>query len=145
MKVTIYIEKKNFDLFFTWLNRISQGVVSQRPMRYQIVPDGFNQPLQIALTANEYAAIQDTEADLERLQEEIGGELHFAPDPIDIEKIAASGIIKKAQRYDMLADVVMTALELTSCIPGLTPLEALVIADREWIAEEKNTEFEQEW
>ena len=145
MKVTIYIERKNFDLFFTWLNRIAQGVVSQRPMQYQIVPEGFTQPLQISLTADEYAAIQDTEADLDRLQEEIGGELHFVPEPIDIEKIAASGLIKKAQRYDMLADVVMTALELSSFIPGLTPLEALVIADREWIGEEKSTEFGQEW
>jgi hypothetical protein len=145
MKVTIYIEKKNFDTFFTWLNRINQGVISQRPLLYSTSSEGFNQPLQISLTANEYAAIQDTEADLEKLQEEIGGELYFAPEPVEIDKIAANGIIKKAHRHDMLADIVMTALELTSYIPGITPLEALVIAEREWIGEEKNAEPEQDW
>jgi hypothetical protein len=145
MKVTIYIEKKNFDTFFTWLNRINQGVISQRPLLYSTASEGFNHPLQISLTANEYAAIQDTEADLEKLQEEIGGELYFAPEPVEVDKIAANGIIKKAQRHDMLADIVMTALELTSYIPGITPLEALVIAEREWIGEEKNAEPEQDW
>lgn len=142
MKVTIYIEKRSFDTFFTWLNRINQGVISHRPTRYSTCPEGFTSPLQITLSGSEYATLQDVEADLARIKEEIGAELHYTPEPMEQEKIMVNAIIKKAQRHDALAELVISALELASYLQGITPLEALVIAEGECIhaANEKTEE-----
>ncbi len=134
MKVSLYIEKPNFDTFFVWVNRLSQGVLSSCPVKYSHSKEDFENPIHLLLEANEYAAIRDAVDDMNRLRDEMGGgDLVFYPEPLESEKILMQGILRNAQRYDLDVDVVYTALEVSKHIPGITPLEALVIAEREWV------------
>lgn len=134
MKVSIYIEKKDFDSFFTWSNRLSQGILSACPVRYSHTDDGFSSPLHVSLDAKEYASICDVVQDLNEIQEKMGGgEFLFRPEPLESERILMQGILKNARRYDIDVDVVHTAIEMSKHIPGITPLEALIIAEREWL------------
>jgi hypothetical protein len=133
MKVSIYIEKKEFNTFFVWVNRINQGIISKCPTQYSESSHSFREPVQILLTADEYAVIQDIEDDIKSLETELGGELVYTPEPLENDKIVINNILKNAQRHDVEADLVNTALELIGYIPGITPLEALIIAEREWL------------
>lgn len=133
MKVSIYIEKREFNTFFVWVNRINQGIISKCPTQYSESSHGFHEPVQILLTADEYAVIQDIEEDIKSLETELGGELVYTPEPLENDKIVINNILKNAQRHDVEADLVNTALELVGYIPGITPLEALIIAEREWL------------
>lgn len=133
MKVSLYIEKRDFDTFFIWTNRLSSGVLSTCPVVYDNNPDRFETPLQLLLEANEYAMLRDAEQDMKDLRDKVGGDFIFYPEPLENDKILMNGILRNAQRYDLEVDLVNTALELTTYIPGITPLEALIIAEREWL------------
>jgi len=131
MRVSLYIEKSDFDTFFIWSNRLATGVLSTCPVAYKNTPDSFKAPLQLLLEANDYAMIKDAEEDLKKLRDRVGGELVFYPEQLEEDKILMSVILRNAQRHDIEVDLIKTALELSTIIPGITPIEALIIAERE--------------
>ncbi len=133
MKVSVYIKKSDFDNFFIWANRLSQGIVAECPVHYSHDREEFVSPVQLYLDAREYAMIQDTEKGLAELKESHGGEMQFRPEPLETDKIVMQSILLNAKRHDLEVDLVNTALELTKHIPGITSLEAMIIAEREWI------------
>jgi len=137
MKASIYIEKRDFDTFVVWINRLNQGVLTSCPVRYETLAEGFSNPVHLLLDADEYAMLRDAERDLAKLQQCLGGELHFTPEPLETEKILMAGILRNAQRYDAEVDLVNAALEISMRLPGITPLEALVIAERDWVVVKK--------
>jgi hypothetical protein len=134
MKASLYIEKPDFDTFFVWVNRLSQGVLSTCPVKYSQSSEGIADPVHLLLDANEYAMLRDAQEDIEDLRQKLGdNEIIFYPEPLENEKILIGSILRNAQRHDLEVDLVNTALELSTRIPGITPLEAMVIAEREWI------------
>jgi len=133
MKVSIYIEKSSFDTFCVWVNRINQGIISKCPVDYSESNQGFVTPMHLLLTADEYAVIQDIEEDIKHLEDEMGGEMVYTPEPLENDKIVINNILKNAHRHDVEADLVNTALQIIGYIPGITPVEALIIAEREWL------------
>jgi hypothetical protein len=136
MKATIFLEKKNFDKFLTWMNRLDQGIIIQCPVNYQYQIDGLKDPMQVLIEGDEYAMMQDTEDDINELKDKIGiSETNFIPEPYDADKLLMSGIIKNAARWDLMVDVIYAAIEIAQEVKGITPLEAMIIAEREVIAE----------
>jgi len=134
MKVALYIEKRSFDDFFIWLNRLSSGVLLESPVCYSHKRGDLRDPLQVYLTPNEYCLIQDSESNLRDIKETWGDlDIQYETRPLDDEKIQMNDILRNAQRYDMSVEVVNTAIELAMQIPGITPLESLIIAEKEWI------------
>ena len=136
MKATIFLEKKNFDKFLTWMNRLDQGIIIRCPVNYQYQIDGLKDPMQVLIEGDEYAMMQDAEDDINELKDKIGiSETNFIPEPYDADKLLMSGIIKNAARWDLMVDVIYTAIEIAQEVKGITPLEAMIIAEREVIAE----------
>jgi len=134
MKVSLYIEKKDFDGFFVWMNRLKSGVLIPPPVFYIHTRNSLRDPLQVSLTPDEYNLIQDAEKNLEDIQDMWGNlDIHYDPRPLNDEKIMMADILRNAQRYDMGVDVVNTAIELAMQIPGITPLEAMIISEKEWL------------
>jgi hypothetical protein len=62
-------------------------------------------------------------------------DVHYTPEPYDADKLLMSGILKNAERWDLAVDVVSAAIEIAQQVKGITPLEAMIIAEREVIAE----------
>ena len=134
MKVSLYIEKKDFDGFFVWMNRLKSGVLIPPPVFYIHTRNSLRDPLQVYLSPDEYNLIQDAEKNLEDIQEMWGNlEIQYDPRPLNDDKIMMADILRNAQRYDMGVDVVNTAIELAMQIPGITPLEAMIISEKEWL------------
>ena len=134
MKVSLYIEKNDFDGFFVWMNRLKSGVLIPPPVHFTHRKGDINDPLQVSLDPDEYNLIQDIESNLEYIQEIWGNlDIQYDPQPLNEDKVLMNDILRNAQRYDIGVDVVNTAIELAMQIPGITPLEALIISEKEWI------------
>jgi hypothetical protein len=137
MKVTIYIEKDEFDNFFKWVNRLNQGILSNSPVKYSTTDQNFDSPLQLSLEPPLYHLIKDAEKDIKTLQEVYGEmDLTFKPMSRSWELRAVQDVVRNSQRYDMEANVIYTALLTIAAMPELTPSEAMIIAEREWITGE---------
>ena len=79
-------------------------------------------------------AVSQTEANIEAIRNTWGNlDILYTPESLENQKIMMGDIIRNASRYDLVVDVVNTAIELAMQIPGITPLEALIIAERDWI------------
>jgi hypothetical protein len=133
MKVSLYIEKKNFDEFFIWFNRLNQGVILPSPIVYSHKKEDIEDPLQVYFSADEYALIQDTESNIEEIKKTWGNlDILYSPESLENQKILMGDILRNAKRHDSLVDLVSASIELAMHIPGITPLEAMIIAEREW-------------
>jgi hypothetical protein len=134
MKLTVYIEKRDFDNFFVWMNRLGQGALQPSPVPFSHKKEDIQDPLQISLNPDEYNLIQDAESNIEAIRNTWGNlDILYSPESLENQKIMMGDIIRNASRYDLTVDVVNTAIELAMQIPGITPLEALIIAERDWI------------
>lgn len=134
MKAIIYIEKQDFDKFFNWLNRLKQGNLTPAPNYYSLNENDLEKPLQVLLNPDEFAIIQDAEKNIEDIKKEYGNlSILYKPESLIQEKIMMGDILRNAARHDCLVEVYNTAIELAMAIPGLTPLDALLIAEREWL------------
>jgi hypothetical protein len=139
MNISLYIEKKDFDNFFIWMNRLSQGVISGPLTKYSHYKDDIKDPLHLSLSKDEYSLIQNCERNLEVINKSWGSiEVLYQPNFPDNDKIMIADILRNASRYDLGVQVVHTAIELAANIPGITPLEALIISEREWLNDEKS-------
>jgi len=134
MKVTVYIEKSEFDEFFTWLNRINFGVFCTQPVKFSHRESDMKDPFKIILESREYTAIRDNHKDLELLQQQYGKcELEFSPESTKNDLLLIQDIVREANRYDLANEVIYTALIVMKQLPDVTPSEAIIIAEREWI------------
>lgn len=134
MKVKIYIEKEDFENFFLWVNRLRQGILSSPTVNYSTVEKGIKNPLQLSLDAEMYNLVQDALADIETIGDNYGDmELDFQPLSRSWELRTIGDIVRSSTRYDMASNVIYTALCAISQIPGLSPAEAMIIAEREWV------------
>jgi len=141
MKVNLYIEKRDFDNFFIWLNRLSQGVISTPLTKYSHRKEDIEDPLHVSLSQDEYSIIQNNERNVEVINKSWGSmEVVYQPNFPDGDKIMMADILRNASRYDLGVQVVNTAIELAAQIPGITPLEALIISEREWLNDENSQE-----
>jgi hypothetical protein len=135
MKINLYIEKKDFDPFFIWMNRLSQGIIESCPITYSHVKEDIKDPLNVSLTADKYALIHDAEKNIEDIQNSFGSlDILYEPQSIEKDKILIGDILRNATRYDLAVNVINTAVELATVIPGITPLEAMIISEREWLS-----------
>jgi hypothetical protein len=138
MKVNLYIKKQDFDKFFTWLNRLAIGVITEPPVQYLTSQNDIEDLLQVSLLPDEYCLIRDTEKYLEDIRKTYGSlELTYKPEPLQEDRIVMANIIQKAGHYDLALEVVETAIQLATQIPGITPLEALIISEKDWLNVEK--------
>jgi hypothetical protein len=137
MKFNIYIEKRDFDNFFIWMNRLSQGVICTPLAKYSHRKEDVEDPLQVALLQDEYSIIQNNERNIEVINKSWGTmDVVYQPSFPDSDKFMMADILRNAGRYDLEVQVVNTAIELALQIPGITPLEALIISEREWLNDE---------
>jgi hypothetical protein len=135
MKVTVYIEKNDFDEFFKWMNRISLGHIASPPVRFSHCSEDIKDPLRVSLEAREYTLIKDVERDIDDIQKTYGPfEIDFSPESTSSHLLIIQDILREADRQDLKNEIVYTALQAALHIPGITPAEAMVIAEREWLA-----------
>jgi len=45
-------------------------------------------------------------------------------------------IIRNSLRHDLAVQVMNTAVEIAMAMPGITPVEAFIISEREWLSNE---------
>jgi len=133
MKVSLYISKKDFDQFFVWVNRLQKGIILPAPVEYSHSKEDIEDPLHLSFPANEYALIQDTESNIEEIKRTWGNlDILYHPESLENQKILMGDMLRNASRHDSLVDLVSSSIELAMHIPGITPLEAMIIAEREW-------------
>jgi hypothetical protein len=134
MKVNIYIEKIDFDQFFVWVNRLNHGILSTPPVKYHTDTVGLKNPLQLSIEPEMYTLIADALNDLETIGKKYGEvDLDFEPLSRSWELRTIKDVVRSAARYDMEPNVIYTALSTIAQIPGLSPAEAMIIAEREWL------------
>lgn len=134
MKVDLYIEKDNFDMFFRWVNRIGLGIYSSPPVRFSHRIEDIKDPLKISLDSREYTLIKDLEHDIEEIQKTHGPfEIDFSPENTATHLLAIHDVLREAMRKDLVTEVVFSALQIALQMPDITPTEAMVIAEHEWL------------
>lgn len=142
MKVVIYIEKSDFDAFFQWINRLNNGNLCHAPVPYYIEKEEAKEPLQLIVEPEFYNLIQDAEADLEKIQKDFGTmELEYDPTSISWELRTIADILRNSRRLDIEADVVYTALFTAAEVPDISPTEAMIIAEREWLEKQEKEDI----
>ena len=133
MKVSLYISKNDFDEFFIWLNRLNQGITVPCPVKYFYEKNDVESPLHLSLLPDEYCLITDTEKNIEDIQNTWGNlDILYYPESLENQKVVMGSILRNAARYDGLVDLVSASIELAMHMPGITPLEAVIIAEREF-------------
>lgn len=138
LKVNIYIEKDEFDKFFQWINRLNNGILTTPTISYSADSSKFNQPLQLSIEPQMYHLMKDAEKDLDHLKNEYG-EMNVSFEPLSLswELRVLSDVLRNARRYDLEADLAYTALFTMAEVPGITPSEAMIIAERELITDKE--------
>jgi hypothetical protein len=141
MKITIYIEKSEFDNFFKWFNRITLGIYSTPTVKYSHRQEDIDDPLRVTLDSREYTLIQDIEKDLNDIQNTYGPlEIDFSPTSTGNNLLIIQDILKEADRFDLRNEVVYTALQIAQQLPDITPIESMIIAEREWLYDHQTHE-----
>ena len=134
MKVELYIEKDRFDTFFRWINRISLGIYSTPPVRFSHRIEDIKDPLKVSLDSREYTLIKDIESDIKEIQRTHGPfEIDFSPENTATHLLAIHDVLREAERKDLVTEVVYSALQIALQMPDITPTEAMVIAEHEWL------------
>lgn len=134
MKVELYIEKDEYDIFYRWINRISLGIYSTAPIRFSHRIEDIKDPLKVSLDSREYTLIKDIQTDIEEIQRTYGEiEIDFSPVNTATHLLVINDIIREAERKDLLTELVYSALQIALQMPDITPTEAMVIAEHEWL------------
>lgn len=134
MKVELYIEKDLFDTFYRWINRISLGIYSTPPVRFSHRLEDIKDPLKVSLDSREYTLIKDIETDIKEIQKTHGPfEIDFSPTNTATHLLGIHDVLREAERKDLVTEVVYSALQVALQMPDITPTEAMVIAEHEWL------------
>lgn len=143
MKVAIYIEKNNFDEFLKWMNRIKMGIYSTPAVNFSHTAINMQDPLLITLDTREYTLIKDVEEDIKNIQKVYGPfEIDFSPVSTESHLLIIQDVLREAQRKDLLVEVVFSAIQIALQIPDITPSEAIIVAEHEWLGVRENLENE---
>jgi len=131
MKVTIYIEKNDFDKFFRWVKQLEYGALSSPPVQFSNIQNDIKDPLRVSLESSVYYLITDAQEDLRNIDTSIGPfNVNYEPDN-DAEHLQRiKECLRKAKREDLELELVYSALSTMKDLPDLTPSEAIIIAER---------------
>jgi hypothetical protein len=131
MKVTIYIEKKDFDNFFKWVKQLEYGALSSPPVTFSNIQNDIKDPLRVSLDTSVYYLITDAQEDLRNIDTSVGPfNVNYEPDT-DAEHLQRiKECLRKAKREDLELELVYSALATMKDLPDLTPSEAIIIAER---------------
>lgn len=131
MKVTVYIEKNDFDSFFRWVKQLELGILSTPPVTFSHSQGDIKDPLKVSLDTNVYYLITDAQEDLKRIDTSVGPfSIDYEPDTQEFHLQRIKESIRKAKREDLEIELVYSALSVMYEIPGITPSEAIIIAER---------------
>ena len=132
MKVTIYIEKKDFDTFFKWVKRLSLGHLSHPPVDFSHCIDDITDPLRISLDTHEYYLITDAKDDLKQIESLYGQiNIQYESDTSEYHLQTIKESLRNAERQDSLVQLVYESLKVMKDLNQVTPAEAIIIAERE--------------
>ena len=87
MKVELYIEKEEYDIFYRWINRISLGIYSTAPVRFSHRIEDIGDPLKVSLDSREYTLIKDIQTDIEEIQKLTESKYKY-PNPLTVSKLS---------------------------------------------------------
>ena len=131
MKVTIYIEKKDFDSFFRWVKQLELGILSTPPVTFSHNQDDIKDPLKVSLDTNVYYLITDAQEDLKNINTSVGPfSISYEPDTEESHLQRIKESLRKAKREDLEIELVYSALAVMKDLPDITPSEAIIIAER---------------
>jgi hypothetical protein len=135
MRISLYIEHNDLDDFCKWVNRLSHGHIETAPVRFSHKRLAtFQDPLEIQLEANEYAVICDATEEAEKIAEMVGPmDIQFSPVDVDWQMSTIRSVMKNADRHNISTEVIYTSLRTMSELPTITPAEAMIMAEGEWI------------
>jgi hypothetical protein len=143
MKVTVYIEKNDFDEFFKWMNRIGLGIYSTPTVKFSHREEDIQDPLKVTLDSREYTLIKDVKKDIEDIQKMHGPlEIDFSPVSTASHLLIIQDVLREAERKDLLAEVVFSAIQVALQLPDISPTEAIVMAEHEWLGIRGDSEYE---
>jgi hypothetical protein len=134
MRISLYIEHDDIDSFYKWVNRLSQGHIESPTVKFDHKKECFKDPLEIQLSANEYAMMCDARDEVKRISE-IGGPINieYSPRDRDWQISTIRNILKNADRHDLSVEIIYSAIMTVAELPTLSPAEAMIIAEGEWI------------
>lgn len=134
MRISLYIENSDIHDFYRWVNRLSQGHIESAPILFNHKKENLKDPLEIQLTANEYAMMCDARDEVARIAE-IGGpiDITYQPKDKDWQLSTIRNVLKNADRHNLTVEVIYTALETVATLPTISAAEAMIIAEGEWI------------
>ena len=128
MRVRLYIEKADFNEFYRWINKLKVGDLCSPTFFFSNTDQGFSQPLQIILAADDYALVRDAEEELEAMG---GLKIHTEKVLGDDSRMIRDSL-SNSRRHSREVEVVKRAIELAvDTTVGLTPGECMLIAERE--------------
>ena len=131
MKVTVYISKKDFDAFFRWVKQLELGILSSPPVNFSHQENVIQDPLRVSLDTHVYYLINDAQEDLKQIDSSVGPfSIDYEPDTQEFHLQRIKESIRKAKREDLEIELVYSALAVMKDLPGITPSEAIIIAER---------------
>jgi hypothetical protein len=135
MRISIYIEHDDLNKFYKWVNRLLQGHIESSPVHFSHrITDKFKDPLVLSLDANEYAIILDATEEAKQIADIAGPvDIEFSPVDIDWQMSTIRGVVKNAERHNLLTEVIYIALRTLSALPTISPAEAMIIAEGECV------------
>ena len=130
MRVRLYIEKKDFNEFYRWINKLKVGDLCSPTFLFSNTDSGFENPLQIILHEDEYSLVRDAEEELENMNG-----LHVQTERVleDDQRMVKESLIN-SRRHSLEVQVVNRAIEIAmDTTVDLTPGECMLIAEREFL------------
>ncbi len=130
MRVRLYIEKKDFNEFYRWINKLKVGDLCSPTFLFSNTDGGFENPLQIILHEDEYSLVRDAEEELENMHGLCVQTERVLED--DLRMVKESLI--NSRRHSLEVQVVNRAIEIAmDTTVDLTPGECMLIAEREFL------------
>ena len=131
MKITIYVRNQDFDSFFRWVKQLQYGALSTPPVFYSHRIDEVEDPLMISLDSDIFYLIQDSQEHLTDIKSSLGSlDLLYQTDNQEEHLQMIKEGLRKARREDMELELVYSALAAMKEMPGLTPGEAIIVAEK---------------
>ena len=130
MRVRLYIEKKDFNEFYRWINKLKVGDLCSPTFLFSNTDDDFENPLQIILHEDEYSLVRDAEEELENMH---GLRVQTERVLEDDQRMVKESLIN-SRRHSLEVQVVNRAIEIAmDTTVDLTPGECMLIAEREFL------------
>jgi hypothetical protein len=131
MKVTIYINQKDFDTFFKWVKELELGNLSTPPVKFSNNINDVDDPLRVSLDSNTYFIIKDAQDDLEEIVTLTGPfKIQYEHDTKELHLQRIKEGLRNAKRQNLENELIYTAFGVIKDLPSITIEEAVVIAEK---------------